>query len=543
MKRDSTSGHIAIPGLAKRAPVGKFLRRPIPGISILLILACASIAGLFIYRHRYVAATPIQHALTRVTFDEGLQSGVTWSPDGRLIAYSSDRDGKTDIWVQQLGGGDPVRVTKGPDRNWQPDWSPDGKNIVYRSESGDGGLFVVPALGGEGLQRKIATSGYFPHWSPDGSQILFQTSFTPIGLPTNNLYVVPLDGTPPRQILADFIAEHNLYPISAMWHPDGKRITLLVPDDTQGPLFWTVPVAGGTAIKTAIDPTLAKQFSAERTRVSPWGYGGQWSFSWSPLGNALYFECDYRGAINIWKLKVNPATLRAIAINRVTTGAGPDSELAISADGKRLAFTAKSQHIRNRLFPFDASTGRLGGNGQAITAPGRTALVPVLSRDGRHVAFCVAGEGHWELWQKSLIDGREAPIISDDYDRRYAQWSPDGAKIAYTRRTIDENEGQIMVWSGESRSEEPLTRTSKHPGLVYDWSLDGKWILVSRSEGARVEVWVMPVASAPQADAAARKILSDPRYDLYQPRFSPMVAGWRLRLYPTRRPQRNPLFT
>jgi Tol biopolymer transport system component len=161
-----------------------------------------------------------------------------------LIAYSSDRGGKSEIWVQQVGGGDPIQVTKGPDQNWQPDWSPDGKNIAYRSESGDGGLFVVPALGGEGLQRKIATFGYYPRWSHNGSQILFQTHFAPVAVPNNKLYVVSLDGGPPRQVLADFLAEHNLSPISAVWHPDGKRITILVFDASR-PVFWTVPIAEG----------------------------------------------------------------------------------------------------------------------------------------------------------------------------------------------------------------------------------------------------------------------------------------------------------
>jgi Tol biopolymer transport system component len=521
LKRDSSSGHIAIQGLSNRGSVRKSLRRPILAISILSILACASIAGLLIYRRRYAAEKPIQHALTRVTFDDGLQSGVTWSPDGRLIAYSSDRDGKSDIWVQQLGGGDPVRVTKGPDRNWQPDWSPDGKNIVYRSESGDGGLFVVPALGGEGLQRKIATFGYHPHWSPDGSQILFETHFYGLLLPTNNLYVVPLDGTPPRQILADFIAEHNLFAETAMWHPDGKRITVLHLDDALGPVFWTVPIAGGTALKTAIGPTITEQFSVEKTRGSPWGRIGRLSFSWSPSGDALYFACDYRGVTNIWRVMVNPETLEAIAISRVTTGAGTDSELAISADSKRLAFTAKSDHIQTRLFRFNASTGRLSGTGQLITAPGRTALVPALSPDGRQVAFSIPREGRSELWQKSLADGREAPVVTDENSRSEPQWSPDSAKIVYTRQKIGEKETQIMVWSGESHSEEPLTRTSKNLLVVSDWSLDGKWILLSQFGGARQEIWMMPVASAPQADAAARKIVSEPRYDLWQPRFSP----------------------
>jgi serine/threonine protein kinase len=158
LKRDSTSGHVAIQGLPKRTSAGESRRRRILGISILLMLACASLAGLLIYRHRYVAATPVQHALTRVTFDDGLQIGATWSPDGRFIASSSDRSGKFDVWVRLVSGGDPVQITKGPGNNWQPDWSPDGKNIVYRSEDG-GGLFVIPALGGEGHAKRISFAG------------------------------------------------------------------------------------------------------------------------------------------------------------------------------------------------------------------------------------------------------------------------------------------------------------------------------------------------------------------------------------------------
>src|SRR5262249_36455189 len=64
-------------------------------------------------------------ALIRLTFDAGLQSEPTWSPDGRWIAYSSDRNGNFDIWVKPVAGGDPVQVTKSPAHDWQPDWSPD----------------------------------------------------------------------------------------------------------------------------------------------------------------------------------------------------------------------------------------------------------------------------------------------------------------------------------------------------------------------------------------------------------------------------------
>jgi Tol biopolymer transport system component len=55
-----------------------------------------------------------------LTFDDGLQTGSTWSPDGSYIAYGSDRGGKFDIWVQQVSGGDPSRSPNGRARTYNP---------------------------------------------------------------------------------------------------------------------------------------------------------------------------------------------------------------------------------------------------------------------------------------------------------------------------------------------------------------------------------------------------------------------------------------
>ena len=461
-------------------------------------------------------APPFQRALTRLTFDEGLQMDPTWSPDGRYIAYTSDRGGKFDVWVQQVSGGNPVQITKGPGHHWQPDWSPDGRYIAYRSEAGEGGIYVIPALGGEGLERKIAAFGHYPRWSPDGSQVLSEIA--------NQFFIAQLDGSPAREVSTDFLAQKGLVASSAAWYPDGMQITFWVADSSPTPSFWTMPIAGGSGSKLEIVPAIQKVLADAAGREGNEQLG-IYTFSWSPSGSALYFEQGFRGAKNIWKLTVAPGTMRATGIERLTTGPGPDAGIGISRDGKRLAFSAKSQRVQTWLFPFDAKIGRIKGDGSAITQPGRKSIEPVLSRDGTKVTYYVPhGEKSGyaplnvrnEVWVKSLLDGSEAPTVADDFSRWYPVWSPDGMRLAYARRTPQSTEFQLMTWSIHDHEEEPLTGLTTI-GPLCDWSPDGRWLL-STSGSA---IWLVPVASAPHAETGVRQIASDPAYRIYQSHFSP----------------------
>ena len=488
-----------------------------------------AVAGVFIYRRVWAPAATVQRALNRLTFDEGLQFGATWSPDGGFIAYSSDRGGKFDIWVQQVSGGDPVQITTAPGQNWQPDWSPDGKYIAYRSEDGEGGLFVVPALGGKGLEKRIATFGYRPRWSPNASQILFQTTQV-YGL--NRIYVVDLDGSAPREIAAEFLSRKAVglwnSALSGAWHPDGKRVSIWLGQEqpsrsfwTPNPSFWTLPIAGGAAVKSTVPSHLVKQFGDVAVAGVEQTWGEDSTFSWAPSGNAIYFERTSRGVRNIWKMTVDPETLQGTAIERLTTGPGHDTDLAISAGG-RMAFTAETQHIRAWVFPFDATRGRLTGAGQALTPPALKVTGGLgLTRDGSKLAFSGNRSGKLDLWQKSLIDGRESPIAADDYDRLGPQWSPDGTRLAYTRAKAGGS--QVMLWPSQSRNEESLTTFTQTFWVVWDWSPDGKWILVSHTDGptSKAEILALPVAAAPAAETASRKIASSPAAALWQACFSP----------------------
>jgi Tol biopolymer transport system component len=107
-------------------------------------------------------------------------------------------------------------------------------------------------------------------------------------------------------------------------------------------------------------------------------------------------------------------------------------------------------------------------------------------------------------------------VADDFYSRYFPQWSPDGAYLVYTREEPS-GEGQLMMWSSQSRTEEPLTTSSRMSGDACDWSADGKWLLISQGK----EVWLLPVASRPNAEAAAQKVTSSPAYDFYQCHFSP----------------------
>jgi Tol biopolymer transport system component len=84
-----------------------------------MLLVMSALVGLGVWRwaQRPSATTvpnppAVQRNLTRLTFDEGLQTDPTFSRDGRFIAYASNRSGNFGIWVQPAAGGDAVQVTK-----------------------------------------------------------------------------------------------------------------------------------------------------------------------------------------------------------------------------------------------------------------------------------------------------------------------------------------------------------------------------------------------------------------------------------------------
>ena len=377
---------------------------------------------LFVRRGSEVDQPPPQRKLWQLTFDSGLQSEPAWSPDGRMIAYSSDRSGNFDIWVQPVGEGNPVRVTSSPAHDWQPDWAPEGNRFVFRSEREGGGLYVVPVLGGN--ERKVSSFGYRPRWSSDGTQILFSSILlTVIEIP--KFYVVGLDGQAPREVLTEFLPEFSSLRVA--WHPDGQRLSLWGKHREHGWSFWTVPVNGGAPIRSELGAKVQ-----ERLREAGVSFV---DFQWSSSGQTLYFEGVSQSVRNLWRIDVDPRSLRWVGgPERLTTGTGLETDLALSPDGKRLAFTARTERTRLWSLPFDSAEGRIKNAGEPLTGAGVEAFYPELSPEGEKLTFIAQRADKRELWEKSLKNGQETLLIAaDDFSRAFPHWSRDGSRLAYLR--------------------------------------------------------------------------------------------------------------
>jgi hypothetical protein len=204
-----------------------------------------------------------------------------------------------------------VQITRQPGQNWQPDWSPDGRYICLPFRRRRGWVIHCACAWRRGYGKEDRIFRLLPHWSPDSSQILFQTTqFAWL----NSLYVVNLEGAPPREVLTQLAANRHVAAMSAAWHPDGMRISALI---NSGPIptFWTGPAAGGSPVKSEIPPELLQQIAEVAANKSAGGraFEHEWvldfKFSWAPSGRAIYFERTFRGARNIWRMTVDPQNL------------------------------------------------------------------------------------------------------------------------------------------------------------------------------------------------------------------------------------------
>jgi eukaryotic-like serine/threonine-protein kinase len=439
-------------------------RRPnYAGVAAVALAAAAIGAGAAWWLLRARPAGGV--VLRRLTLDANLTTDQTISRDGRLIAYACDRaGGNLDIWVQQVAGGDPVRLTTDPANDVEPSFSPDGSQIVFRSDRDGGGLYVVSSIGGD--QRRIADGGHRPRWSPDGKQIVFW-----VGQDTGFLmdesgprtYVVAASGGEPRQIAKELASAW-----APIWNAASTHVLLLGNRDGSSPLdWWVTPIDGGASVNTGAIKIIHEHGLA----ASPDSF--VMPDAWTP-DNRLLFSGRLGDSTNIWSLDVRQdGTVRGTPA-RVTSGAGIEARPAVDA-GHQLTFTTLTSNIDLWSLTADTNAGTADGAVMRFSDDAAIDAYPAFTPDGRKLLFMSNRSGGYDMWTRDMATGKEAILATGVSFPSLPLIAKDGQRVIF--QSGGEDRLLTMPLTGASAASPASNLMCDGCHAVWDLSADGAWAL------------------------------------------------------------------
>lgn len=387
-----------------------------------------------------------------------------YSPDGRWIAFISDRKGQSNLWVMEADGSNPTPVfTNLGARASIPSWTPDSEYILVRRDrasyggSGGTGLWMYHRTGGEGVELLGDGAATWPSVSPDGRFVYFQHrsgsdafegDYQIRRLEVATGRVVDITTGKAEGAAAGRLSSGGAYAPEVS--PDGRWLAFgrQIPDGTisykghrYGPrtALWLRDLETG-AERVLMDPiSVAMESGSKVLRILP-------GYAWSPDGRSIILSQGGK-------------------IRQVEVDSGQVSTIPFRARVHRVISEMAYQPFRITDDPFRARylrwhTASPDGNTVAFQAIGRIWTVPASGGEPRRLT----GDG----W----FDGQEfAPA-----------WSPDGRWIAFT--TWDDLEGG-RLWKVRASGGTPEPLTPEPGEYVHPtWSPDGSELVLLRGAGA-----------------------------------------------------------
>ena len=442
------------------------------------------------------------------------------SPQGDKIAFCY----KGDVYVVNAIGGKATQITTNAAYDADPIWSPDGKHITFSTDrNGNFDVYLVSAEGG--VAKRITTNSVTEiplAFSPDGKEIYFTAQIQKAAENVQfasgwitELYKVSTEGGRPEQVVA--------VPVSSIsFDKDGK--SFLYYDRKGSENIWrkhhTSSVARDVVYYNAKKKThtiLTTNVGEDRDpRYLP-GYkdvvflsernNGSFNVYKAPADNLEQVEAvthfkthpvrfltvanngllcyGYMGEIYTQRIGGEPQKVNIEIVNDQAEeqlvkqdfkGAG---SFALSSDGKLIAFVSRGEVFVTGVDEY-ATTKQITHTPQAERSPS-------FSKDGRTLVYASERDGYWNLYQATIVRKEdynfayatlidEKPLFDNDgIERSNPDYSPDGKEIAFV-----ENRNILKVYNIESKKVRQITDGTQHYGSIgYEWSPDGKWFAIT----------------------------------------------------------------
>jgi tricorn protease len=435
--------------------------------------------------------------IQRMTVNRARDVYGRFSPDGKWIAFSSDRNGNLDVFIMPASGGAAKQLTSHSADDTVLGWSADSRSVLFSSNRGEDfmpQLYLVSVDGG--MQWKAGTDmGVQASYSPDGKRLAYNQKAQVYwrkyyrGAYQSDIMIMDVAAKKFTQV-TDFDGLDS-WP---MWGHDGFIYFVSDRDGNGLTNIWRVSDAGGKA-----------------DRVTTFKAGDVRWPSISSDGRVIMFEHDF----GIWKLDVNSKKATQISLNidaetadnlsdlQSFNSQADDYELAPSS--RRIAFS-----IHGEIFTAPVEEGDIK---QITESPARDRAVS-YSPDGKLLSFISDQSGREELWVVAADGTGSAQKLTDlDALKNSYSWSPDSKTIAFA--ASDDKLRTLNVATRQTA----ILDSSRYGGIGgVVWSPDSKWIAYSKSDVSRTTDIYVIAASGEEKEP--HKVTFD-SYNEGNPMFSP----------------------